>query len=65
MTTVDHCELTGFLGWMLQAVLAGLAFTCLIGMIIIYLLYEYDICINQFFLLVGYFSQLLSIDDIK
>lgn len=32
---LDHCgkdALTGFLGLMLQAVLAGLAFTCLIGM---------------------------------
>lgn len=31
---LDHCgkdALTGFLGLMLQAVLAGLAFTCLIG----------------------------------
>lgn len=30
----DHCTkdaLTSFLGYMLQAVLAGLAFTCLIG----------------------------------
>lgn len=59
MTTVDHCELTGFLGWMLQAVLAGLAFTCLIGMIIIYLLYEYDICINQFFFIGWLFFSII------
>lgn len=35
----DHCKkdaLTGFLGLMLQAVLAGLAFTCLIGTIIVF-----------------------------
>lgn len=32
--SVDHCSkdaLTGFTGWLLQGVLAGLAFTCLIG----------------------------------
>lgn len=36
----DHCSkdaLTGFLGWMLQGVLAGLAFTCLIGTLINYI----------------------------
>lgn len=31
---LDHCgkdALTGFIGWILQGLLAGLAFTCLIG----------------------------------
>lgn len=31
---LDHCSkdaLTGFIGWLLQGLLAGLAFTCLIG----------------------------------
>lgn len=31
---LDRCSkdaLTGFVGWLLQGVLAGLAFTCLIG----------------------------------
>lgn len=34
--SADRCEkdaLTGFVGWLLQGILAGLAFTCLIGMI--------------------------------
>lgn len=48
----DHCKkdaLTGFLGLMLQAVLAGLAFTCLIGTIIVF--YFFFLSIQTSFLL--------------
>lgn len=46
---LDHCgkdALTGFLGLMLQAVLAGLAFTCLIGKEQVFFRIAYSIC-NQ------------------